>query len=197
MKYSLVGLRPRFDGHWLTILLGIVLLASISSLSHGQAIDPEPCHVEKSQGVNFTGSDVGDVITVKVSGNPCSQAIVSIVLYSPEGDEIYRYEGNFIEHMPYIIYEPELNSLVEFFVSKVIDGAIMRETRDLPPYTGVDSFYEATNDFVVIDIDEYEKLRLGALPLLWHATGESTWVHVVYNPSTQLSQVIMRGGVFQ
>ncbi len=193
MKHSLIGRSARVAARSLAVLV----LALFSSSSHAQAIDPEPCHVEKSQEVNFTGSDQGDVITVKVSGNPCSQAIVSIVLSSADGQEVYRYEGNFIEHMPYIIYEPELNSLVEFFVSKVIEGAILRKTADLPAYTGVDSFYEATNDFVVIDIEEYEKLRLGGFPLLWHATGESTWVHVVYNPSTQLSQVIMRGGVFQ
>ncbi len=193
MKHTLIGRSARV----VTRSFAVLVLALFSSSSHAQVIDPEPCHVEKSQAVSFTGSDQGDVITVKVSGNPCSQAIVSIVLSSPDGQEVYRYEGNFIEHMPYIIYEPELNSLVEFFVSKVIDGAILRKTGDLPAYTGVDSFYEATNDFVVIDIEEYEKLRLGGFPLLWHATGESTWVHVVYNPSTQLSQVIMRGGVFQ
>ncbi|MGH1372274.1 MAG: hypothetical protein ACRBBW_09585 [Cellvibrionaceae bacterium] len=192
MKYSVARLLPIVRG--LSVAL---MLALVSSYSHAQVIDPEPCHVERAQAVNFTGDDGGDLITVKVSGNPCSQAIVSIVLSRADGEEVYRYEGNFIEHMPYIIYEPELNSLVEFFVSKVIDGAILRQTGDLPPYTGVDSFYESTNDFVVIDIEEYEKLRQGGLPLLWHATGESTWVHVVYNPSTQLSQVIMRGGVFQ
>ncbi len=193
MKHSFVGMLPRVFRYF----SGVLLLASFSSICSAEAIDPEPCDVEKSQAVNFTGSDKGDLLTVRVSGDPCSQAIVSIVLSRSGGEEVYRYEGSFIEHMPYIIYEPELNNLVEFFVSKVIDGAILRQTGDLPPYTGVDSFYEATNDFVVIDIEEYEKLRSGGLPLLWHATGESTWVHVVYNPSTQLSQVIMRGGVFQ
>lgn len=179
-------------------MLGSVLILSlVSSFSAGQPLDPAPCHVEKSQTVNFTDADAADVLSVSVNGNPCSQAKVAIVLRSAGGQEVYRYEGNFIEHMPYLIYEPELNKLVDFFVSKVIEGAILRQANDLPPYTGVDSYYEATNDFVVISIAEYEKLRLTTMPLLWHATGESTWVHVVYNPDTQLSQVIMRGGVFQ
>ncbi len=178
-------------------VVGAIGLSLVSSLSLGQTLDPQPCYVEKSQSVNFTDSNASDVLSVSVSGDPCSQATVAIVLQSAQGHEVYRYEGNFIEHMPYLIYEPELNKLVEFFVTKVIDGAISRQANDLPAYTGVDSFYEATNDFVVIKIEEYEKLRLTTMPLLWHATGESTWVHVVYNPATQLSQVIMRGGVFQ
>lgn len=162
-----------------------------------EALDPQPCHSEKSQSVSFTGAENADRIYVRVSGSPCSQAIVTIILSDTSGREVYRYDGNFIEHMPYLIYEPELNKLVDFFVNKVIAGAVQRFTNDLPAYTGVDSFYESTNDFVVVPINEYEQLRQQKMPLLWHATGESTWVHVVYNPDTQISRVIMRGGVFQ
>ena len=177
------------------------LLAFISLLGGAsvtaQALDPQTCHSEKTQQVSFTGAEKADRIYVRVSGSPCSQAIVTIILSDTSGREVYRYDGNFIEHMPYLIYEPELNKLVDFFVDKVIAGAVQRFTSDLPSYTGVDSFYESTNDFVVVPINEYEQLRQQKMPLLWHATGESTWVHVVYNPDTQISRVIMRGGVFQ
>lgn len=182
------------------VLIGVMLAlnsffwaVSVSA----QGLDPQPCHSEKSLPVKFTGSDKEDRIYVSVSGTPCSQALVTIVLSESDGREVYRYEGNFIEHMPYLIYEPELNKLVDFFVNKVINEAVQRFTSDLPAYTGIDSFYEATNDFVVVPINEYEQLRQQKMPLLWHATGESTWVHVVYNPNTRISRVIMRGGVFQ
>lgn len=162
-----------------------------------QAADPQPCHVKKSMQVDFTDAKENDTLSVEVKGSPCSLASLTILLERADGSEVYRYEGNFIEHMPYLIYEPELNTLVDFFAEKVLSGAIQRHTNDLPVYTGVDDFYENTNDFVIIDIKDYEGLRARNLPLLWHATGESTWVHVVYDPGVHLSQVIMRGGVFQ
>ncbi len=175
----------------------LACLALISTNSSAQTINPQPCHIERSKMVAYTGEELSDLLKVRVSGDPCSQAKVVIELKAADGSDLYHYEGNFIEHMPFLIYEPELNALVEFFVNKVIQSAVLRKTNELPAYTGVESFYEATNDFVVITIDEYERLRSLPQPLLWHATGESSWVHVVYNPATQLSQVIMRGGVFQ
>jgi len=180
-----------------TVWSCIIGLALVSTGSFAQSINPQPCHIERSKMVTFTGEDLTDLLKVRVSGDPCSQAKVVIELLAADGSDVYRYEGNFIEHMPFLIYEPELNKLVEFFVDKVIQSAVLRKTNELPAYTGVESFYDATNDFVVITIDEYERLRTLPQPLLWHVTGESSWVHVVYNPATQLSQVIMRGGVFQ
>lgn len=159
----------------------------------------EPCNQAKSVRVNYSNSDKLDTLKVTVVGNPCSEARVNISVARADGVKVYEYQGAFIEHMPFLIHEPELNHLVTFFLDKVLKVAMQQSTADLPSYSGVESFYEATNNFVVVPLDEYEALRTAARPqpLLWHATGDSSWMHAVYDPETEGSRVIMRGGVFQ
>lgn len=158
---------------------------------------PQPCDSSNQRKIWFSNTDTKDILTVSVKGNPCSDAKVVIRVSDADGKELYNYSGAFILHMPYIIYEPELNKLVEFFVNKVSKEAARRSTGDLPPYSNVEAFYDATNDFVVVPLENYRSLRQQDVPILWHATGDSTWVHVVFNPEVNHSQVIMRGGVFK
>lgn len=159
-------------------------------------VNPQPCDSSKERKVWFSNKDNKDILAVKVKGNPCSDAKVDISITSPEGKTLYQYSGDFILHMPYIIYEPELNKLVDFFVNKVVSEAVRRSTGDLPAYTNVEEFYDATNDFVVVPIEKYRSIRQRNIPILWHATGDSTWVHVVFDKQQSQGQVIMRGGVF-
>lgn len=177
----------------LWIMATALWLVSVNSQAQAQ---PAPCDVESSKTVAYSAIDSRDTLTVRVAGTPCSKAQVSIRVTTEAGNEIYAYTGEFIKHMPYMIYEPELNNLVQFFVDKVISGAVSRTTDNLPEYTDKDAFYEANNDYLMIPVTDYDKLRQEARPILWHITGESTWVHHVYDPEAGGSIKIMRGGVF-
>jgi hypothetical protein len=156
-----------------------------------------PCEFEGSKSVSFINVASDDVLKVRVSGNPCSKAKLWITVLTKDQNEVYRYESNFIEHMPFLIYEPELNGLVEFFVAKVLSSAISRTTQDLPEYTNVDDYYELTNDFVIVPPAEYEALRQVPQPILWHITGDTSWVHWIYDEKKSGSKLLMRGGVFK
>ncbi len=171
----------------------LLLIASVAKAQEA----PQPCDSSEERKIWFSNTDTKDTLTVSVKGDPCSDAKVVIKINDADGKELYNYSGAFILHMPYIIYEPELNKLVAFFVSKVSKEAAKRSTGDLPPYSNVEAFYDATNDFVVVPLEDYRSLRQQDVPILWHATGDSTWVHVVFNPKINHSQVIMRGGVFK
>lgn len=175
---------------WLVVLLWGNALSA-------QAINPPACDAEASKPVAYASPASRDTLTVKVSGAPCSQAKVTIRVASESGKTLYSYEGDFIDHMPYLIYEPELNNLVSFYIDKVLATAITRTTSDLPAYTNVEDYYEANNDFVVVPVSEYEAMRAAERPVLWHITGESSWVHSVYDRETAASKEIMRGGVFR
>lgn len=176
-------------------LLPMALLLA-ASISHGQE-QPQPCNVSQSAKIWFSNQDAQDTLSVSVIGKPCSRAVVSIAVRNSKGKLLYDYSGDFITHMPYLIYEPELNELVGFFVKKVIEEATNLTTADLSAYTDPEKFYDATNDFVVIPTEQYELMRKQTLPILWHATGDATWVHVVFDPQRQQSRVLMRGGVFE
>lgn len=157
----------------------------------------EPCAGHSEQMIRFRSMVPEDILKVDVSGAPCSKAVVSITVSAADGRELYTYRGALIEHMPFLIYEPELNTLVSFYVTRVLTEAARRFTADLPPYTNLDDYYAATNDFVVIPIPEYNLLRTHNQPLLWHTTGDASWVNVIYDPATQSGKVVLRGGVFQ
>lgn len=172
-------------------------IISLGIAAPAQAQDnPQPCDSSKARKIWFSNKEHKDTLAVAVKGNPCSEAKVVISITNPEGKTLYSYSGDFILHMPYIIYEPELNKLVDFFVNKVVSEAAKRSTGDLPAYTNVEEFYDATNDFVVVPLEQYRSMRQLNLPILWHATGDSTWVHVVFDKQLDRGQVIMRGGVF-
>jgi len=163
------------------------------------AISATACDQAKSVPVHYSGGEREDTLTVSVAGDPCSKATVKITVDRADGVRIYNYQGSFIEHMPFLIYEPDLSHLVVFFLDKVLNVAMQQTTADLHEYSGVESFYEATNNFVVVPLPEYQALRNSdkVQSLLWHATGDASWMHAVYDPKTQSSRVIMRGGVFE
>jgi hypothetical protein len=161
------------------------------------SIMAEPCSAESSDLTTFSSLQATDTLRVVVDGEHCAEAKVVITVSSAEGELLYHYDGKFIDHMPYMIMEPELNKLVNFFTEKVVNGAVIRTTKDLPEYSNEDDYYESTNDIVEIPIAQYNELRSLDLPILWHITGESTWVHLIYDADTAYAKVIMRGGVFR
>ncbi len=180
--------------HFHYLLVVITLLFASTSYAQDK---PQACTYSQSKKVWFSNQTSKDTLSVSVIGNPCSKAIVSITVINASGKAIYNYSGEFIQHMPYLIYEPELNQLVQAFVKKILEEATNITTADLSPYTNVEQFYEDTNNFVIIGIGQYEELRKQTLPVLWHTTGDSTWVDVVFDPRSKQSRVIMRGGIFQ
>jgi hypothetical protein len=155
-----------------------------------------PCEYESQRSVSFVSADSKDVLRVKVAGTPCSEAILTIKIENAQTEVIYEYENDFITHMPFLIYEPELNGLVEYFVDKVLQGAITRTTQSLPEYSNVDDYYELTNDFVIVPIAEYDDWRDRHQPILWHVTGDSSWVHWIFDEKENNSKLLLRGGVF-
>ncbi|MBU3068879.1 hypothetical protein KOI40_03550 [Aestuariicella sp. G3-2] len=154
----------------------------------------EPCKIQKSQQVDFTDAKVPDTLTISVTGGPCSEAGVVLSVTQADGREVYRYTGALIDHLPELIYEPQLAKLMSYYVNKALHSAFLRSTRDLPTYAEVSQYCEMTGDFVVVGEKHFDELRQEDLPILWHKTGHSTWVHVVFDPVTGVSEVIMRGG---
>lgn len=154
------------------------------------------CQHEELAQVAFTAPDAADRLQVLVTGNPCREASVIIRLHSADGREIYHYQGELMAHLPFVIYEPELQPLVAYFAQKVVRDGFIRSTADLPPWQPVEIYYDHTNDIIVVPEPEYEALRQQRRPIFWHATGGATWVHLVYSPESGQARLIMRGGVF-
>lgn len=161
------------------------------------ADEPGGCDVTRTAKVAFTGDQATDTLTVNVAGTPCRDAEVSLRITNQDGREVYLYEGVLIEHLPFVVYEPELEPLVTYFAEKVISDGFIRRTNDLPPWAPVEQYYESTNDIIVISEPAYNSLRGAKQPIFWHAAGDATWVHVVYDGHSQYGRIIMRGGVFR
>ncbi|AFV00055.1 hypothetical protein [Simiduia agarivorans] len=155
------------------------------------------CKVERSAQVGFQSPGSKDRLTVTVAGEPCSEAQLTIKIDDAKGRELYLYEGLLLDHLPFVVYEPDLQPLVTYFAEKVIRDGFIRTTRDLPAWEPVESYYEKTNDIIIIPQAAYRALRETPRPIFWHAAGDATWVHVVFNPDQRYGQIIMRGGVFQ
>lgn len=155
------------------------------------------CNVERSAEVGFQSAQAKDRLTVLVAGEPCSEAQLTIRIADKSGRELYLYEGQLLDHLPFVVYEPDLQPLVTYFAEKVIRDGFIRTTRDLPEWEPVESYYEKTNDIIIVPKRHYLALRKTPRPIFWHAAGDATWVHVVYNPNQRYGQIILRGGVFQ
>ncbi|MBB3167199.1 hypothetical protein [Simiduia aestuariiviva] len=161
------------------------------------AQSPEGCDVTRTEQVAFTGKDAVDTLSVTVAGDPCRDATVVLRIVNKDGREVYLYEGVLVEHLPFIVHEPELIPLVSFFAEKVIRDGFIRRTNDLPPWAPVEQYYDSTNDIIIVSEAVYNGLRGMKKPIFWHAAGDATWVHVVYDNRSQYGRIIMRGGVFQ
>ncbi|WP_439133777.1 hypothetical protein [Pseudomaricurvus sp.] len=167
---------------------------SKASIPEEQVDALAPCKVERSRLISFTDAEAPDTLTILVGGGPCSEAGVRLTVTQADGNEVYRYQGRLIDHLPALIYEPQLGQLMSYYVKKALRSAFSRTTKDLPEYSEVSRYFESTGDFVVIKPDHFDALRQENLPILWHKTGESTWVYVVFDAVTGMGEVIMRGG---
>lgn len=162
------------------------------------AEQPAGCDVERKAPVAFVNNnEVVDTLTVAVVGNPCREATVTLTITDKNGTEVYLYEGILLDHLPFIIYEPDLQPLVTYFAEKVIRDGFIRTTIDLPKWQVVEDYYDATNDIIIIPEAEYTSLTKVKKPIFWHAAGDATWVHVVYDPAIGYGRIIMRGGIFR
>ena len=161
------------------------------------AQQPMACDVTREAKVAFVGASAEDTLTIRVVGNPCSTASLTLTIRDKQGREVYLYEGVLLDHLPFIIYEPDLQPLVTFFAEKVIRDGFIRTTADLPEWQPVETYYESTNDIIIIPEHDYAALRQLHKPIFWHAAGDATWVHVVYDSDTEYGRIIMRGGVFR
>lgn len=155
------------------------------------------CAVERTAWVAFQSAQARDQLLVRVEGDPCHQAQLTIAIKADDGRELYLYEGELLDHLPFVVYEPDLQPLVTYFAEKIIRDGFIRTTRDLPPWEPVEIYYEHTNDIIIIPEQDYVRLRANPQPIFWHAAGDATWVHVIYNPVAAYGQIILRGGVFQ
>ncbi|BFM18356.1 hypothetical protein R50073_45390 [Maricurvus nonylphenolicus] len=161
-----------------------------------QTASASECDLTQERNIAFSAPEAKDTLRVHIYGDSCSESEVDIVVINAKQQLLYQYTGKLAKLMPYKLHEPELSQVVVAFAEQLLNVANSRSTKFLPRYTNVDDFYEATNDFVVISTAEYEALRQQDKPIIWHATGDSSWVHLVYDPKRQASRVIMRGGVF-
>lgn len=174
-------------------LLGWLMLAT----PQAQAETGNSCEVERTAPVAFTGEAKTDHLTVSIAGDPCSASQVTLRITDNADREVYLYEGLLLEHLPFVIYEPDLQPLVTYFAEKVIRDGFIRGTRDLPPWSSVEDYYESTNDIIIVPEQDYNRMRAVNQPIFWHAAGNATWVHVVYDSASHYGKIIMRGGVFR
>lgn len=173
-----------------TCALGLLLIIGVQSAFAAE------CNLTQQREIAFSAPGAKDTLRVHIYGDSCAEAEVDILVINAKQQLLYQYTGELAKLMPYKLQEPEISQLVVAFAEQLLNIANSRSTKFLPRYTNVDEFYEATNDFVVISTAEYEALRQQDKPIIWHATGDSSWVHLVYDPQRQTSRVIMRGGVF-
>lgn len=156
----------------------------------------DACAVRKTREVNFTDAEAADTLTIDIGDGPCLEARVSLTVTRADGIPVYHFAAPLIEVVPELIYEPAVAQLMSSYVDRALHRALLRTTGDLPEYAEVAHYYESTGEFVVVDQARYEALRQQNVPILWHKTGESTWVHVIYDSLTLTSQVIMEGRTF-
>lgn len=174
-----------------------IILCLIASLaSNAQGASPSPCELSRQHPIAFTSTNPTDTLQVRIHGDSCNTAEVSIIILDEQQQSVYNYTDQLVNLLPYPIYDPELRPLLNSFAEKLLSEAVNRTTRLLPSYTDTYNYYEATNDFVVIPTQEYEALRQQDVPIIWHVTGNASWVHLVYDNNQHASRVIMRGGVF-
>lgn len=156
----------------------------------------DTCNYSRQTPIAFTDNKVDDQLRISVSGSNCDDAELSIQLITDTGVMAYDYSGRLVEHMPFGLSGQGLAVVVPTYINALLTEASQRNTRDLPAYTDTEQFYAATNDFVTIDAAAYDELRQQQRAVLWHTTGDASWVHLVYDGTSGKSKVIMRGGVF-
>lgn len=170
----------------------VLCLSFTTILAHG---DDGPCEIKRQRDISFSSEKFSDLMTVTIAGKRCSKADLRITVRRNDGKRLYRFKGELLDLFPYLSAEPNLGDVVAVYAEKILNHAILRHTSDLPDFAPAQQYYEENNETIEVSRDYYDALRRQRLPILWHITGEASWINVVYDRKRKKVVTILSGGV--
>lgn len=176
--------------------VGLAISATLSLWGVSDSAYASRCDYAQQTAIAYTSEAATDQLIVRVSGDTCELADIEILVANQQNTVLYQYSSSLREQLPFALEGEELVAFVPVYVERLLSESSRRSTQDLLPYSNPEDFYAASNDFVVIDPGSYEALRHQQRNVVWHTTGDSSWVNLVYDGTSGKSRVIMRGGVF-
>ena len=154
------------------------------------------CHYHQESPIAFTAQDHKDTLHISVDGDDCDHAELTLQVITASHQIVYDFHLPLQEMLPMALSGSTLEAFIPTYINRLLKESTSRSSQDLIPYTDPVDFYQNTNDFVTIDPQAYDVLRHLNQAVIWHTTGDSSWVHVVYDGKEDKSMVIMRGGIF-
>jgi guanyl-specific ribonuclease Sa len=153
------------------------------------------CNVEKTAYIHFRNTTETDVLRIKISGDPCYEAILHISITTKDGKNLYQYQAPYKPHTAIHWEDLEVPKDPEALIELVLKGGVFRRGKDLPAFTSKEQFYDDYYNELTTEQRNYEKLRSTQKPLFWHPTHYESWNYVVYDKKQGRGLVFMRGGL--
>ena len=147
-----------------------------------------PCHYSDERSGRFTSNHTDDTIFVSVTGKPCYDGHLRIVIKNSNSKIVYEYETS----MRGLTAPPESDDTLHEFARSLVRTTIERAfsgTSDSLPIYGEISWRESP----LVSKEDYESIRKRALPSLTHPAGEEGWLTIVADPEVGSTIAVMGG----
>lgn len=153
------------------------------------------CDIEKTTTLHFRSTTETDTLRIKISGEPCYEAILHISITTKDGKSLYQYQAPFKPHTAVHWEDIQVPKDPETFMTLVLKGGVFKRGRDLPALESKEQFYEKFYNDLPADKGRYESIRSSDKPIFWHPTHYERWNYVVYDEKQARGTVLMQGGL--
>ncbi len=171
------------------VVLWIAVFLATAASPNDDHLD-SPCDYSETRSGPFSSKESSDTLFVGVSGNPCYDGFLRVVIKSSSSTVLYDYSTSIRGLTAPPDTDETLHEYVRSWVEDTIAKAFSRTSDSLPPFKEI-SWRETAK----VSEAEYETIRKRALPTLSHPAGEEGWLVIVADPSTGSIAPVLGGSM--
>ena len=153
------------------------------------------CDISRETQVSFSNPDATDRLSITISGKPCYEASLTILITAQGGRQLYRYEAPFKLHVAIQWDDPGLDKDAERLANRLFDDYWFGLTSELPAWLAEEEYSEANYQIVQIGRDYYEALRESHWATYSHPIHYEGWRVITFDPGKNEAVVVSEGGV--
>lgn len=149
------------------------------------------CHMHKTWQINFRNFEYKDVVELSVPPGPCETVVMTLIVRSDDGEDIYyMYGRRFAPHVTFDTEDPNFHKFIEPYL-KNLHTHMQKNSKMLPKYHKQD----AANGLIKLHVSlkEYRSLRRQHIPLFYHLVSHDRWQYVRYDAKKRRARVIVSG----
>ena len=154
-----------------------------------------PCRVEAENAIPFKDATSRDDVVVRIVGDPCYEATLTIEIHDSGGALLYQYKAPFKRHVATSWEDPLLSEDAQKLALTIVSLEHPKFTDQLPAWLPKDQYYDKYSEAIEVSRVKYNSLRTQKRLVFTHPTRYEEWVSVYFDIEDKVAKIVLKGGV--